>query len=528
MANFIPYNHNQNAMVVVNFLDQIQPGTFEHALHYLIEHKLDLSIFDPEYANDEGGRPAYDPAILLKIILFAYSKGITSSREIAWCCKTNIIFKALSCDTEPHFTTIASFVSSFPGQIEAVFEQVLLVCHQQGLLGNALFAIDGCKLPSNAAKQWSGTFKELTAKRKKLRKLIRHHLQKHRELDSRDAGDAEQQQRTQQTIATLSAAADKIGEFLKKSEPRMGKAKKPTEVKSNITDNDSAKMTTSKGTIQGYNGIAAVDSKHQIVIAAKALGEGQEQHSLQPVLADIENRFKRLKISKNVYKEGIVVTADTGFAHEANMEYLKTNGINAYIPDNQFRSRDPKFVDHKGKYAKKPAVTGKPWDGAKRGGVIPASEFVFDANALTCRCPEGNLLSYRGTRENRDGDTAVHFEGRLLQCRHCPLKAKCMVNPKAADDRTGKGRQVSFVIKRRKHSTTPYTDWMKARIDSDEGKAIYSKRMSVVEPVFGNLTCNKRLRRFSLRGQKKVQGQWQLFCLVHNIEKLQNFGSLGH
>lgn len=172
-------------MVVVNFKDQIQPGTFEHALHYLIEQKLDLSIFDVEYRNDDNGRPAYDPALLLKIILFAYSKGITASREIEWCCKSNIIFKALACDTVPHFTTIASFVSSYPKQIETIFEQVLLVCHQQGLLGNELFAIDGCKLPSNAAKQWSGTFKELTDKRKKIQKLIRHHVNKHRELDER-------------------------------------------------------------------------------------------------------------------------------------------------------------------------------------------------------------------------------------------------------------------------------------------------------------------------------------------------------
>src|SRR5690606_1711708 len=112
------------------------------------------------------------------------------------------------------------------------------------------------------------------------------------------------------------------------------KAKKPQEVKSNITDNESAKMTTSKGTIQGYNGIAAVDSKHQVVIAATALGEGQEQHSLQPVLADVQDRFKRLKISKNLYKTGIVVTADTGYASEANMAYLHSQGINAYIPDN--------------------------------------------------------------------------------------------------------------------------------------------------------------------------------------------------
>ena len=71
-----------------------------------------------------------------------------------------------------------------------------------------------------------------------------------------------------------------------------------------------------------------------------------------------------------------------------------------------------------------------------------------------------------------------------------------------------------------------YTDWMKHRIDSDYGRQIYSHRMSVVEPVFGNISINKRLNRFSLRGKAKVQGQWQLYCLVHNIEKLKNYGEL--
>ena len=101
MPKFKPYDYKQSAMITLNYEDQLQSGTFEHAIHYLISKKLDLSIFHPHYENDETGRPAYDPAILLKIILFAYSKGITSSREIQWCCETNIIFKALSCDTSP-------------------------------------------------------------------------------------------------------------------------------------------------------------------------------------------------------------------------------------------------------------------------------------------------------------------------------------------------------------------------------------------------------------------------------------------
>ena len=71
-----------------------------------------------------------------------------------------------------------------------------------------------------------------------------------------------------------------------------------------------------------------------------------------------------------------------------------------------------------------------------------------------------------------------------------------------------------------------YTDWMKARVDSEEGKQIYSHRMSVVEPVFGNITVNKKLNRFSLRGKRKVNVQWKLFCLVHNIEKLANYSDV--
>ena len=164
MPKFKPYDFNQSSMVVINYRDQLQSGTFEHAIHYLIHSKLDLSIFDDLYSNDNGGRPAYDPAILLSIVLFAYSKGITSSREIQWCCETNIIFKALSCDTVPHWTTIAKFVSRYPKKITDLFEQVLLICHEEGLLGNELFAIDGCKMRSDAAKEWSGKFHELEKK----------------------------------------------------------------------------------------------------------------------------------------------------------------------------------------------------------------------------------------------------------------------------------------------------------------------------------------------------------------------------
>jgi len=518
MAKFKPYDYNQSAMVVINFEEQLQPGTFEHAIHRLITDKLDLSIFHPRYQNDDVGRPAYDPAILLKIILFAYSKGITSSREIQWCCETNILFKALSCDTVPHFTTIAHFVSSYPKQIEALFEQILLVCHQQGLLGNELFAIDGCKLPSNAAKEWSGTFKELEAKRKKLQKQIHHCLKEHRKLDKKDPEQKARAERVQQTIETLDAAFDKVDRFLKTQTPRMGQGKRATEIKSNITDNESAKMTTSKGTIQGYNGVAAVDKKHQIVIDAQAFGHGQEHHTLQLVLERIKARYQNLGIRKDIYKGRykVTVTADTGYANEANMQYLHDNGIDAYIPDNQFRSRDPKFAEQKSKYGKrhqeKPRVLN----------VIPASEFRFDPLQKTCICPAGESLRLQGQLDDGNGKLTLLFEGRLLQCRNCALKQRCMQKPEQANHGKGHGRQVSVIVR----SRPTFTDWMKQRVDSDKGKQIYGHRMSTVEPVFANITCSKKLKRFSLRGKDKVQGQWQLFCVIHNIEKLMRYGQM--
>ena len=520
MPKFIPYDYNQSSMVVINYQDQLQPGTFEHAIHHLINNKLDLSVFYPKFKNDETGRPAYDPAILLKIILFAYARGITSSREIEWCCQNNIIFKALSCDTVPHFTTIADFVSSRFAEIESLFEQVLLVCDEQGLLGHELFAIDGCKMSSNASKEWSGTFKELEQKRDKIKRQIRYHLDQHQDLDKNTSRDEERKQRAEQAIETLNKAHDKIDQFLKSNSPRIGQGKRPKEVKSNITDNESAKMTTSKGTIQGYNGLAAVDKKHQIIIDAQAFGEGQEHHTLQPILESIKERYQRLNISEDIFQTKIIATADTGFANEANMQYLHENNINGYVPDNKFRSRDPKFCDQKDKYGKRHQQGKK-----KRLRMIPASEFNFDPVNRACNCPAGETMWLKTDKVDKLGHHKLHFEGPVSKCRHCHLKVHCMRNPESPDGPKGHGRQVSFIIERAQPKISA-TDWMKKRVDSPKGKLIYSHRMSVVEPVFGNLGTNKRLNRFSLRGKQKVQGQWQLYCMVHNIEKIANYGKI--
>jgi transposase len=204
MARYKDYDYKQTKLIPVSFSEQILPGTFEYTLNYLIDHEVDLSVFEARYRNDETGAPAYDPAVLLKIILYAYSRGIISSREIERCCRENIVFIALAADTQPHFTTIADFIASLGEQITGLFRDVLLICDELGLIGKEMFAIDGCKLPSNAAKEWSGTRADFAKKTKKMERAIRHLLTKHREADV-GLGDLSVMAREQRQIKTLRA-----------------------------------------------------------------------------------------------------------------------------------------------------------------------------------------------------------------------------------------------------------------------------------------------------------------------------------
>ncbi len=148
MARYRWYHREQAMMVPVSLSDQLQPGTIEYAIDYLVDNEIDLSGFESRYRNDETGAPAIDPAILLKVILLAYSRGIVSSRRIAQACRENVVFMALSADTRPHFTTIAEFISGMSEEIASVFRDVLTVCYGEGLIGGKMFAIDGCKISS--------------------------------------------------------------------------------------------------------------------------------------------------------------------------------------------------------------------------------------------------------------------------------------------------------------------------------------------------------------------------------------------
>lgn len=337
MPNFLDDNLNQSVFLDINYLEVLGDNTFEFCLYQLITNTLDLDAFLKRYKNGKVGRKAYPPALLLRVIFYAYYRGITSSRAIERCCKTDLKFMALASGTTPHFTTIADFVSGHTKEMNSVFHKVLMVCCQSGLVGKEHFAIDGCKLPSDAAKEWSGTHADLKKKSDKLKTMAQKIIERHKANDAdKDNGE---RARVLQTTDTLIKSAQKIDDFLKNNEKKLGVGKRKKEVQSNITDNDSTKMKTSNGVIQGYNCQTASDEKHQIVIATEAFGIGQDQSLLQPMVDNIRNN-----LGQDILKSGVLLTADTGYSSEDNMEYLFTEKINAVVPDGLFRKRDPRIA----------------------------------------------------------------------------------------------------------------------------------------------------------------------------------------
>jgi transposase len=504
MARYKPQDRNSLLLPVV-LSEQIIPGSFAFALNYLVDHELDLSALDAQFKNDAVGASAYDPRVMLKIVLLAYSQGLISSRTIEQACARNVQFIAISGDSQPSHAHIAKFVANLSSQIKPLFSQVLLTCDAQGLIGREMFAIDGVKLPSNASKERSGTHAELRHRADRLDKAADKILALHQAQDKHGAGDPLEPKR-QARIEALRKEAARTREFLASSPQRLNR--KGRELKTNVTDPQSAKMATNKGVIQGYAAQAAVDSAHQVIVAADVIGSGSEQAMLLPMIEQ----------STPVRDGNTLITADAGYHSDANVQHLKDNHIPALIADNQMRKRDERF-EAQGKYKDKPdplsekTPTGQPKE-VKRFG---PKDFRFNDNN-TATCPAGNLMTSAGTIYT--SARGLHYQtyaARAVDCDGCHLSKQCLKGPLKPND--GRGRQVTRFVPKAKDPTHP-SERMRLAIDSPRGRQLYSQRIGTVEPVFANIRHNKRLTRLNHRGHEKVNTQWNLYCMVHNIEKL--------
>jgi transposase len=504
MAKYKDYDYSQDVLIAVSLEDQLKPRSLEFAIHTLVETHMDTSIFEDRYSNDETGRCAYNPKILLKIVLFGYSQGLISSRKLERACKKDVTFMALSCLQYPDHSTIAAFVSSMKDEIAPLFRDVLLVCEGEGLLGDTFFALDGFRISSNASMESSGKISDFKKKKEHIEKRVAQLLEEQMAEDTKDDEDGNDDRASgmsnrNKQIERLEKAADRIESFLKENGPKVGKQGK--EIQSNITDNESCKMFSSHGAIQGYNAQALVDNKRQVIVNAEVFGDAQDHSLIPPMLDGAKENIKAIGGSEDYFK-GKVLTADSNYHDPSNLKKCDEEKLDAYIPDKRFRKRDPRF--HK----EKRQIRGK-------AGRFNLKDFVYNQDKDEYHCPGGKVLKLRVKRVVVDGVIYKRYGSNREDCIGCELKLKCMRNVK------GKGRALSVPIG---HVPGNLSKAMAEKIDSEKGRRIYHQRIGIVEPVYANIGTQKGMDHFTLRGKIKVNIQWLLYCIVHNMGKIAVYG----
>jgi hypothetical protein len=377
-----------------------------------------------------------------------------------------------------------------------------------------MFAIDGCKLPSNASKECSGKIEELKKKRYKLERYIERVIKQHGELDKEEKAHpfgtvakklkqhiktmGTRKDRKKKQLKRLNHKLKKLDEFLQTAKPRIGLS--GDEVKSNITDNESGFIKSAKGFVQGYNGVSIADSGNQIVVSAEVTGSVSESGLFSSMLDNLEENMKALTGKEEPLKKALV-EGDTGYFTEDNLQEAAKRGIEVLIPDPQFRQRDPYFAEKKEEKVE------------KQSNKFTHEDFKYDESKDEYKCPAGEILTYKGEVQLRN-NRGMKYQAKSGSCANCPLKDKCITvkkNPSSNPVRT-----LFIAIQKYEENLSAK---MIEKIDIPVNRELYSRRQQIIEPVFSDIVYCKGMKRFTLRTNVKVTIQWQLYCIVHNIGK---------
>jgi hypothetical protein len=361
--------------------------------------------------------------------------------------------------------------------------------------------LDGCKLPSNASKEWSGKVSDLVRKKEKMEKKVEELLKRQVEADQKDDKGGEDifngPSRTGQ-VERLRRKAERIREFLKGHGEKIGRTGK--EIKSNVTDNESANMMTSHGVVQGDNGQAVVDGKFQVIVHGEAFGEGQDHYHVGSMVEGAKENLKSLGHAEDCL-EGKVLVADSNYSSPANLEVCEGEKLDAYIPDKDFRTRDPRFA------------TQERWK-FPREKRIGVNDFEYREDRDEYVCPQGKILHRIGKASLRYGQERLRYVADREDCCQCNFRARCMA-------RTVRRRNLLIPLGGVPRNLLRE---MARKVDTERGRGIYHQRIGIAEPVFANIRAVKGLDRFTLRGKIKVNIQWMLYCMVHNIGKIMSYG----
>jgi len=463
--NLYGYNQNQPLLFPAYIKDKLPDDHLAVIISDIVE-RLDLSLIYRKVPTE--GHPSYHPKMMLKILIYAYATGTFSSRKIEQALNENIPYIYLSGWQIPDFRTISNFRKNNLEEFMVLFKQVARLCQELGMVELGHVSIDGTKIKANASD--ARTYND-----KRLEKEIEKLVQEAKATDAKEDG-----------LYGSGSNGDDIPKEIRKQKDRLEKLKQLQEKlsqsekeKFNLTDPDASFMKTRNGVKTSYNSQVVVDEEHRIIAAQDVTSKASDTGELCSMVEQTQENTGQ-KIAK--------CSADAGYSSGENLNQLEQKGIDAYIPDREYQ--------HNLRKGKQPTDDR-----------FHKDNFSYNEQDDTLTCPEGKKLSFAYFQKSKGKEPLRIY--RYSKCQQCPSFSQCTKNKN--------GRTIS------RHPYEKELKAMREKLDSPEGKAIYGKRKSIVEPVFGIIKNVMGFTSFLLRGLNKVRGEFSLVTIAYNIKKIASF-----
>jgi len=515
MSNVRPYNNKELLLFPPSVGDYLPKDDLAHVVDEAVE-QIDLTPYYRKLSS--VGNPSYDPALEIKVWFYGYCVEAYSSRKIEDKLHRDISFIYLAGMQKPDFRTISDFRKNNLNELRNSFVDIVQICHRLGMTKLGHIALDSKVMKANASASNTYDEKEIIKERQEIEKEIEKYLQKANQTDEQE-----------DKLYGPDKCGNELPEDIRKKEDRIKKIKRIAEQlsqaqeklktsgkkKINTTDEDAQFQKDKTRIIPGYRGQAVVDSTEQIIIATDVTNEQSDYAQLIPMLDKtlenidkIDPPMEKLKEQNNISndkqdnkeqdneKRKINLTGDAGYNNGNNLAELEKKKykekFEAYIPDSIYKNNTYPI--------------NRKEDNPQKKTFFDKSKFIYHKDIDKFECPNKKLLDYVS---NFKQDGHLVFCYQCDSCKSCPLFSKCTTSE------TGRTIHVS------EHQ--PLIDKMRQKLSTKEGKKIYGKRKTIVEPVFGNMSHNLGFREFLLRGIEKVKGEFSLMCNAHNLRKMARF-----
>jgi len=444
-----------------------------------IFQQLDTTELESRYS--ERGQHAYHPKLIVSILIYAYSRGVFSSREIQRRCNEDLSFLYIAQMNCPNFRVLSDFRKEHAAFFHDCFTQTVKLAMELKLASLGHISLDGSKFKANSSKHKAMSYGRLKAKERELTAEIDALIKKAADCDEEE--DRAYKDRTGYEIPEDLQHKEKRLTQIKKAKVALEAREEALYPGKSIDDKKQISFADKDARIMGkkgdfdyrYNGQISVDSDTQIIVGQHLSQNANDQQELKPAL-------ERVKAATGELPDKL--SADNGYSSGANLEALDGHPIDAYIATDQGEK------------------TAQPLLSESERKLIKA-DFDYREADNTFICPGGQTLEMK--RESKDG-TRI-YQGKADACAECPYQRRC------CQSKNGEPRTISCDNKE------PLRQEMNIKMEKDASKAIYKERKVIVEPVFGQIK-NTGFRGFSVRGKEKVAGEFSLVCAVHNIKKI--------